>query len=166
MVFIPSRSISARLKRQLFKPFRDEDVRLLVDIDHESFDEPYRFVSGNPAEFASLVSNGLSYTTFPFEFVLLGDEDREPEALFRIQNVDDRIGSTILGLSSETLTLAIRIVMRETPDIVEYEALNLELVDVEVTAITVSGKVLLRGLATEPCPGRVLTNRISPVFFR
>lgn len=165
-MFIPRRPISARFKRQIFKPFRDEDVRILVDIDHSSFVEPFRFVSGNPAEFPTLVSNGETYVTFPFEIVVLGDDDREPEGQLRIQNVDDRIGSTILGLSSESLTLSIRIVMRETPDVVEYEVLNLELVDVVVDAIAISGRVLLRGLATEPCPGRVLTNGISPGFFR
>ncbi len=166
MANIPRRNLSARLKRQLFQPYRDQDVRILVEIDHDSFVEPYRFVSGDPNEFKNLVSAGETYVTFPFEFVLLGDDDQEPAAMLRIQNVDDRIGSTILGLSSDSLTLAIRIVMRETPDVIEYEAVNLELVDVVVSAITVEGRVLLRGLAVEPCPGRVLTNRISPAFFR
>lgn len=166
MANIPRRSLSARFKRQLFQPYRDDDVRVLVEIDHDGFPTPYRFVSGDPNEFGTLVSGGETYVTFPFEFVLLGDQDGEPDAFLRIQNVDDRIGSTILGLSSDTLVLTIRIVMRETPDVIEYEAVNLELVDVVVDAVTVTGRVLLRGLATEPCPGRVLTNRISPAFFR
>ncbi len=166
MAFNYRRNLSARLRRQLFKPMRDEDVRIFIDLDHESFDEPYHFVSGDPNEFPSLVSNGVTYITFPFEFVLLGDEDREPEAVIRIQNVDDRMGSTILGLSSEALGLEIRLAMRETPDVIEYEAVNLEMVDIVIDAFMITGRVVLRGLATEPCPGRVLTNRLSPVFFR
>jgi hypothetical protein len=161
-----NRNLSARFKRQLFKPFRDDDFRALLTIDHSSFDEPYRFVSGNPNEFKSLTSNGLVFTTFPFEVNFLSDDDREPEATLTIQNVDDRIGTTILNLSEETLTVMLQSVLRETPDVIEYEVVNLELVDVEINAVTVSGKLAIRGLSTEPCPGRRVNNATSPVFFR
>jgi hypothetical protein len=141
-------------------------VRVLAVIGHANFDEPFRFCSGDPSEFETLVSNGETYIVFPFEITLLGDEDSEPEATIRIQNVDDRIGSTLIDLPTDSVSVALQIVMRETPDVVEYEVVNLELVDVEINAVAVSGRLVIRGLATEPCPGRVLTNRISPVFFR
>ena len=161
-----NRNLSARFRRQLFKPFRDEDFRVLLTLDHSSFNEPYRFVSGDPREFETLTSNGLVYTTFPFEVNLLSDDDKEPTATLAVQNVDDRIGSTILNLSEETLTVTLAIVLRIDPDTVEYEAVNLELVDIEINAIAVTGKLAIRGLSVEPCPGRRVTNATSPVFFR
>lgn len=161
-----SRTLSAALRRQLFTPWRDKDVRALLTLDHSTFVDPFRFVSGDPREFETLVSNGLTFQAFPFEISLLSDDDEEPRAVIRIQNVDDRIGSTVLALPDEAMTAMLQLVMRETPDVIEYEAANMEMVDVEVNAMVVTGRIVLRGATTEPCPGRVLTNRISPVFFR
>lgn len=161
-----SRALSANFKRQLFTPWRDKDIRALLTVDHTVFDVPYRFVSGDPREFASLVSNGNTFQTFPFELTLLSDDEQEPRATLRIQNVDDRIGSTLLNLPDEAVSITLQIVMTETPDVIEYEATNMELVDVEVNAMMVTGRIVMRGAVTEPCPGRVLTSKISPVFFR
>ena len=148
------RALSSLLRRQLFSPFRDEDVRILLTIDHSTFDDPFRFVSGDPNEFETLTSNGLEFQTFPFEVTLLSDDDNPPEAFIRIQNVDDRIGSTVLALPDDALTVMIQMIMRTTPDVIEYEASNLELVDVEITAVAVTGRLFIRGLSSEPCPGR------------
>jgi Domain of unknown function (DUF1833) len=161
-----TRNLSAGLKRQLFTPYRDEDVRFLITADHASFDDPFRFVSGTPYEFETLTSNGEVFQCFPFSITLLSDDDSEPTATLRIQNVDDRIGSILLALPDEALSVTIQVVMTSTPDVIEYEATGLELVDVEVNAMVVSGKLTMRGAGTEPCPGRVLTKRISPVMHR
>jgi hypothetical protein len=163
---VDKRALSAALKAQLFSPYRDKDYRVLVTVDHRTFDDPFRFVSGDPTEFATLVSNGETFTTFPFEITLLSDDDSDPQAVIRLQNADDRIGSTLLALPNDAVTLTIQVVLRETPNTIEYEAVNLELVDVEVDAMAISARIVSRGAVSEPCPGRVLTNRISPVFFR
>src|SRR5690606_32307795 len=120
------------------------------------FEQPYRFVAGDPNEFQSLVSGGNTFLTFPFEVSVLNDEDREPESVIRIQNIDDRIGSTLIGLPSESVSVTLQVVMRETPDVIEYDVVNLELVDIEINAIQITGRLMIRGLTTEPCPGRVL----------
>lgn len=161
-----NRTLSTALREQLFSPYRDKDIRILVDLDHPSFAQPFRFVSGDPNEFASLTSNGDVYQTFPFELILPTDEDGEPSAMLRVMNADDRIGSTIRELTTEAVTATLRIVMRETPDVIEYEAGGFELVDVEETALFLAGRLVARGSTSEPCPGRVLSSRISPVFFR
>jgi hypothetical protein len=319
---VTARAVSAALKRQLFTPWRDKDIRALLTVDHSTFGVPYRFVSGDPREFEESIFGGLTYnflasalngftgiaatvtatpsglsvvqtgadpilrspagltingaaeryikidvertavrtsgswqgavfyTTgghpesgsffksipeiantvgaggiieldmasltaggndwitntiirlrfdfdnggsgsgaflvrsivvghrtlfaskghdfqpFPFELTLLSDDDQEPRATLRIQNVDDRIGSTLLNLPDEAVSIMLQIVMTETPDVIEYEAINMELVDVEVNAMMVTGRIVMRGAVTEPCPGRVLTSKISPVFFR
>lgn len=161
------RSLSAALRAQIFSPYRDKDVRHLVVVDHATFDEPFRFVSGDPNEFESLTSGGEVYQTFPFELTLLTDEDGgEPQGVIRIQNADDRIGSTIRELPDAAVSLTIRIVMRETPDVIEIEYTNLELVDVEETATLLTGRIVCRGAQVEPCPGRRLTGFISPVMTR
>lgn len=161
-----SRALSTNFKRQLFTPFRDKDIRALLTVAHPTFDVPYRFVSGDPRELPSFTSNGNSYQVFPFSLGLLSDDDQEPRATLSIQNVDDRIGSALLNLPDEAVSVTIQLVMSETPDVVEFEAIGLELVDVEVNAMIVTGRLVMRGLLVEPCPGRTLTSKISPVFFR
>ena len=161
-----SRAISANLRRSLFEPFRDKDIRFLLTINHSSFNQPYRFASGDPREQESITSNSLVFQVFPFEISTFTDDDREPEVRVSIQNVDDRIGAVILGLSNETLNATVQVILLETPDTIEYELVNLELVDIEINAIAITGRLIIRGFATEPCPGRRLSNLVSPVFFR
>lgn len=161
-----NRALSQNFLDQLFRPYRDKDIRPLLTINHPTFTEPFRFVSGDPNEFETLTSNGNVFQTFPFELRILSDTEGSPQANLRISNVDDRIGTTIKDLPEEALQITIQIVLRETPDVIEYEATNLELVDIEVNVAVITGSIVIRGLATESCPGRVLTNRISPGFFR
>lgn len=161
-----NRSLSESLRRQLFVPWREKDVRALLTLTHPDFGFVYRFVSGNPLEFESLTSNSVVYTTFPFDFGLLSDDDREPTAFLRIMNVDDRIGSTILGLSSDSISVDLALVMADTPDTVEYSAPGMEMVDIEITEVSITGRLQIRGLTSEPCPGRTLSPTVSPVFFR
>lgn len=161
-----TRAITDNLKRQLFTPWRDKDVRVLLTLDHARFSTPFRFVSGDPNEFATLSSNGNTFQTFPFQITLVTDSDGEPNAQLSVQNVDDRIGSTVLDLPDDALLATIQVVLRETPDDIEYEVPDMELVDVEVNAMTVTGMLVIRGQITEPCPGRVLNSSLSPVFFK
>lgn len=157
-----ARDLSNRLRQQLFQPFRDEEIKVLLEINHSSFSAPLRFVS----DVDDLVSNGETYTAFPFEINLPTDDENEPGATVRIENVDDRIGTTLLNLNTDPVTVDIKVVLRSTPDVIEAEWSEFELVDVEITGIFVSGRLVVRGQVLEPTPGRVLTSSISPVFFR
>lgn len=161
-----NRNVSDNLKRQLFTPHRDKDLRYLITFSHPSFAQPYRFVNGDPNEFADLVSNGETFQTFPFDIVLVTDSDGSPSAQLMIQNVDDRIGTVVLDLPDDALKVTLQLVLRETPDVIEYEVVGMELVDVEINAMVVSGSLIIRGQVVEPCPGRTLSGEISPVFFR
>ena len=156
------RSTSAAFRQQIFQPFRDDSFKHLLVIDHAAFATPFRFVS----DIEDLVSGGDTYTAFPFQIVYPQDDDRDPQATLRIQNVDDRIGSTLLALDIDAVSLTLRIVLASSPDTVEAEWSNFELVDVEIGAMFITGRIVVRGQLTEPCPGRVLTTLISPVLFR
>lgn len=161
-----NRNLSAALKRDLFTPFRDDDLRVLLTIDHDSFADPFRFVTGDPNEFTTLTSNGEDFTAFPFEISILPDGESQPRSSISIQNVDDRIGTTLLELPTEAVNVTLQVVLRSTPDVIEYEVVNMELVNINITAVTVTGDIVVRGQDVEPCPGRVLSSFISPVFFR
>jgi hypothetical protein len=160
------RALSPTFKHQIFQPYRDKDFRILLTVDHAEFDEPFRFVQGDPNEFESLVSNGETFLAFPFDVGLLPDDDSEPQATIQLQNADDRIGSTLLALPDIAVSITLQAILREEPDTILYDAVNLELVDVDINAMQIQGRIVMRGASSEPCPGRVLTNRISPVFFR
>ena len=161
-----ARNLSAAFKAQLFTPYRDKDWRVVLTVAHASFADPFRFVSGDPNEFATLTSNGDVFTTFPFELTLPTDDDSEPQATLRLQNADDRIGSTILALPDDAVTITLQIVLREDPDTIQVEWQGMELTDVSVDAMMVQGRLVMRGSTVEPCPGRTLSSRTSPVFFR
>lgn len=160
------RNLSAAFRAQLFSPYRDKDFRILLTVDHATFDEPYRFIQGDPNEFVDFVSNGETYLSFPFVVGLLSDDENEPQAVIQLQNADDRIGSVLLALPDDAVTITMQVILREEPDTVQYEAVNLELTDVDINAMQIQGRIVMRGATTEPCPGRVLTSKISPVFFR
>lgn len=67
-----------------------------MEITHESLPEPIRVCS----DVVDYVYEGNTFIGFPFEFEILNDTDNLPQGKINIQNVDRRIGESILPLRS------------------------------------------------------------------
>ena len=144
-----------------------------ITITHPALVEPLRIVS-DPLDF---VCGGETFIGCPFEFQLLTDEDSAPTTTLRVQNVDRRIGEALRGMADRAM---VRLEARSTADFdlsvvprteigasaVLYGFRHFELIDVTVTALEVSGTVMLRDYTQEPYPGKRATQTRCPGLFR
>lgn len=144
-----------------------------LTITHPRLPQPIRVVS-DPMDF---VVDGNTWLGCPFEFQLLTDEDSAPTTQIRVQNVDRRIGAALRDLPDRArialearstadfdLTVSPRVPLAPTPPI--YAFRHFDLIDVTVTAVDVTGTVMLRDYTQEAYPGKRATQSRCPGLFR
>lgn len=90
------RSISAELKAELLQPQTGTLVLLFATITHPSLALPIRVVN----DVKDYVYGGETFAGFPFSLTLLTDGEGPPTGAITIQNVDRRVGGTVLALRS------------------------------------------------------------------
>jgi hypothetical protein len=139
---------------------RDEQFLALLTLIHPQLAPPIRAC----CDLTSVVSRGETYVGWPFSFERVSDDEESPELKIAIQNVDKRIGEAVLPLK-QRLRLDLEIILREEPDTVIESVKYLNLVDVEITAIDVTGTLVGRNYATKPYPGISATQERCPALW-
>lgn len=158
------RSFSVAFRSAIEQQYSTAIPLVLVKITHERLNEPI-YVANNTED---VVSNGITYTGFPFELTLPSEEEDAGQSLGRIsiQNVDRAISNAIFSLTGP-LTISLYIVLDDDPDDVEFELLDLVLRNVSGDAMTVSGDIGLRyDLSAVPYPGLRATQARCPGLWR
>lgn len=121
---------------------------VLLEIDHEDLAVPIRVVNDNQA----ITSNGEEYVAFKFEVILpSSQDDGPPQARLRIDNVSREIGEAIRTISGPP-TVTMRVIRRETPDIIEAEFDGMVLRKADYDVFTVDGNLDFEDLTREPYP--------------
>lgn len=141
-------TISESLKQEAWS--QESDLPLvLLEIDHADLAVPIRVVNNKE----NITSNGEEYTAFPFEIVLpSSQDDGPPQAKLRIDNVSREIGEAIRTISGPP-SVTIRVIRRQTPDIVEAEFEGMILRKVNYDALSVEGNIEFEDLTREAYPG-------------
>ncbi len=145
-------TISDALKGEAWAVESDLPLVLLT-IDHDDIDPAIRVVNNN----VDIVSNGDTYTAFPFEITLpdnLGDAT--PRAKLRIDNVSREIGQAI-RLISTPADVTIQVVRQDALDTVEMTWPAMRLTNVRYTALTVEGDLEFENLTREPYPAHTFS---------
>ncbi len=167
------RVIAQSLRREIDRQESGEELLVFLTITHPTMDEIIRVVT-DPENFTY---GGEEYIGFLFDIEFLSDSDRFPETRLVIQNVDERIGKAIKDLIdpprvkieaiplSEFDTSVIPRVPLGTPE-VAYLADKLFLIDVEIDALQVSGRLVNWNYSQEVWPGTRATQNRCPGLFR
>lgn len=140
-------TISESLKQDAYSSESNLPLVLLV-IDHADLADPIRVVNNKE----NITSDGEEYTAFPFEIVLpSSQDDAPPQAKLRIDNVSREIGEAIRTISGAP-SVTIRVIRRETPDVIEAEFEGMVLRKVNYDALSVEGTLDFEDLTREPYP--------------
>lgn len=144
-------------------------ILAFLTVTHSRLSEPIRVVS----DVFDYIWAGATYTGMPFDVKLLTDGDGPPETQLRIQNVDRRIGRAIREIA-ERAQVRLDILSAADFDLSAdprteigtpatiYGYRYFELIDVQVNAVEITGRVFLRAYDQEPfgfsatearCPG-------------
>jgi len=142
-------------KRNVLNP-RNPDPRLiLLSLAHADFAATLYYAQN----FEDVVSNGQTYTAFPFEIELPTDDDGVPRGSIRIAN----IGRAIWDLIGELVTppvLTLTFVLASAPDTVQRAFTYLEVRRVVGTFLAVEAEFSHENYGSEPYPSRRLTPSI------
>lgn len=168
-----SRVIDATARAALEAPESVDALLAFLTITHPALPDPIRVVS----DVMDYLVGGLSFKGLPFGFGILSDTEGPPMTELRMQNVDQRIGRSLLGLNDRA---KVKLEIRTSADFdlsqdprveipggsVLYEFADFDLIDVTATAADISGRVMLRDYSQEPWPGQRCTQSRMPGLFR
>lgn len=145
-------TISTDLTREARAPASDLPL-VLIEIHHADLASPILVVNNT----VNVVSNGDTYTAFPFEISLPDSlEDAPPRARLRIDNVGREIGQAIRSISSPA-SVVISVIRQDDPDTVEmtWPAMSLRNVRYDVRAV--EGDLSFEDLTREPYPAHIFS---------
>jgi len=155
------RTLTVAAKQSIFAQNTDIVWLLLLTIDHAELADPIRVVNN----IENVFSRGNTYTAFPFEITLPGDdEDRPPGVNLSIGNVDRSVIIALRGLSSSP-TVVLELVTTNDVNAVEIGPLEFTFDTITYDAITVSGDLTYEPILTQNYPAHSFVPNLFPGLF-
>lgn len=168
-----TRAVSDDFRESTEAEQTDEVFVLMATITHEELAVPIRINS----DVVDYLYGGETFYGVAFSASFVSDDENPPKAQISIQNVDQRIGDVLLGLSTSPkikFELLARsdfddrdprqpIVISPTP---EYIATNLFLRNIQCDAMTISAEMQSFDISSEPWPKLRTTPEFTPALSR
>lgn len=167
------RTVAASVRREIDRQESAEALLVFLTIEQTELADPIRVV----ADSKDFEYGGNLFTGFLFDIELLTDREQPPEARLSIQNVDQKIGNAVRGLTEPPRVKIEVLPLSEFDTTVEprtpistataiYTADKLFLVDISVDAMTISGRLKSWDYTQETWPGVRATQNRCPGLFR
>lgn len=158
---MPGRSLSSTAKAGVFAQETEQVYLVLLEIAHSSLGTPIRVVNN----YADVVSNGVTYSAFPFEISLPDDTDEKmPNVMLSIDNVDRVIVNAIRSITGPP-TITISVVLASSPSTIEAGPYSMTLREASYDAATVTGSLAVEDMLNEPYPSDLMTPANFPGLF-
>jgi hypothetical protein len=153
-------AISADATEQVFKQ-EGGGFLVLLTISHATLVDPIRVVNNT----VDVVSNGDTYTAFPFKVKLPNDRaDDAPAATLQIDNVSRELQVLVRSITTPP-TVQIDVVRMDDFDTIEMSLPPFKLRNVEWDITTMFGDLKIDNIASEPFPQRSFTPSEYPAIF-
>lgn len=135
---------------------------VLVEINHPTLMTPLRFVNNN----TSIVSNMNTYNPYAFEMRMPDDqEDKEPTAELRIDNVDRQLMDEVRSINGE-LSMTVSVVLESSPDTIEWGPLDFDVRGVSYDANVITFRLSYSTFIREPFPYLAFDTTNFPGMFQ
>lgn len=143
-----SRSLSTAARAALYGPQTAEVFLHLLEIDHADLVTPIRLVDNTE----DIVSNGDTYTAFPFSVSLPPDQEGElPRVQLVVDNVTQLLIAEVRSIAT-AFTVSLSVVMASDPDTVEAGPWAFEAKSVEYDVQRLTFTLAYESLLQEPFP--------------
>lgn len=153
-----ARTVSLNMRQAMFSQETSQVPILLLTISHADItDGPFRFSSDptvriTDAPLYGTLSRGLPFYFLPFSAILPDDKDEAPpQARLVLDNIDREI-IALLRRTSTPAQVRMELVLSSTPNNVEVEFPELDLVGAEYDAASVTLSLQIESLMSEPYP--------------
>jgi hypothetical protein len=145
-------TLSATAIHEAFSEHSSVAWRILLDIEHPDLAGTLRFVNSR----SNVVSNGNTYSSFPFEVVLPDDDGETTQrAVLKIDNISREVYSAIWTLDPSPV-IRISVVLSSQPNVVEYQTGKLYLGRVTADELVLEGELMPQFYQTESWPTAVI----------
>jgi hypothetical protein len=157
-----SRTVSNTLWAAAGKNETEECPIILLTFEHDDLDSPVRLTSDS----TDTTSNGVTFTSKPFEIQLPDDtEDTPPATKISVAAVDRDLTRKLVSVSTPP-TVTIQLVLSSDPDTVEAEWTDFELRSVSYNSLIISGEITIANFSEQLYPGIKFTPNAFPGVFR
>ncbi len=154
-------SVTTTIRSEMFRQETDDGLLYLLTLATTELSDSIRVVLNTE----HITSRGLLFVGFPFELILPpSSTDSEYVAQLTIDNVGREVAESI-RLAREPVGATIEVVQLNNPDYVELTISNLELKNVRVSALSVTGDLVVNSFLTEPFPPDNFTPGSFPGVF-
>jgi hypothetical protein len=155
------RSLSTTLQSAANAEETSEVFLILLKIDHADLPAPTRLVNNTQ----DIVSNGDTYTAYPFELTLPdSDPERPPEVTVTIDNVAQDLIANLRSVSGP-LSIDLSVVLASGPDAIEIGPIALEMTFADWDAGVIRGRLAYPELLDEPYPADTFNPALYPGIF-
>jgi hypothetical protein len=138
----------------------DEVWLVLLTIEHNNMPEAIRVVNNTE----DIVSRGLTYTAFPFDFELPNEDADNPATVrLRIDNVDRRVVQAVRSITSPPM-VTIDVVLASSPNTVEMTLTGMTMREISYDATSVSGQLQFETIYSEPVTYTMTPSRFPGLF--
>lgn len=152
------RELSAELMQALFARETTVVTILLLTVDHELLDEPFRVTS----DAVSTVSRGNTFTPFPFKLTWPEDNaDADVKAQLTIDNVSRALISMLRQATQSPPSTLLEVVKSTALDTVEIELSGFEIKSTKFDVQTVTMDLVFDSRIKEQFPA----GRFTPGYF-
>lgn len=174
------REIDSDVRAQLEEMRNPDPVLYFVKLWGAGLEDPLYFVNDNATVNGAAVSyvyEGKTYLAFPFDLEILTDNDQAPTGKVSIVNIDRQVGEVALRLNQRPrmemvilpasdfdLTVNPRTLLASARPI--YTATGLEIRNIKVDAMTVTGEIVSVDDVSEPWPALRASEARLPGLFR
>lgn len=158
-----SRTVSAQAVTALLAAQSGDPFLILVRISHPDISPDIRVTSDG----VDTLSNGETFVAYPFSIKLPSDtEEREPKAFLQISNVDRSIVKALREAAQDPPpSVTMQIVMASTPDTIEANFPDFDLVNGQYNLSMVTGELGVERMLLEPYPVARFTPGRFPGMF-
>lgn len=167
------RTLPAGVRREADREASAEQFFVFLTISHPTLSDPIPVVSNT----VDCILDGVTYTAFQFSISILTDDERAPYAQLSIQNVDRSIGDALRNIDAPARIKMEVIAGSEFDQTLDphiefgkavrtYTADYLYLLNVDVDAMFITGRLQTWDYAKETWPGTMTTQEAFPGLFR
>lgn len=156
-----SRNLSAAMIAAVNAAETDECAIPLITITHPDLAEPINLNNVG----AEVVSNGVTYSPFPFDIVIpQDDEESVPRMTLTIDNTDQTIMAQLRPLNDSAM-VTFRLVLSSDPDHVEIQYPPIPLKDITANVFDITAVISAEDYTAEPFPGDNFSPNSFPAIF-
>ena len=155
------RTLSSAAQAAVFAAQTGEAFLVLLELDHADLATPIRVTS----DAVATVSNGDTYTPFPFFISLPGERDDQLSGTQLTIDAVDRSVIIALRSISSAPTVTMQIVLASSPDTIEAGPFVYTLKAATYNASTVEGELAFEDILNEGFPGASFVPTTQPGLF-